>query len=242
VVPRAPRPKVVDQETAQLKVLLVAKRRTVTDLEDSRRHRLAELQSQLAQNKAMYSESHPIVVDLKQSIALLSLESPQLQQLHREEAALAADYERKAGKPLTETSETEVAQVLPPPLPPEIQTVRREQPGEDEDPGWDFARARLKFALNNFESLRERIDGARIELDAARAAFKYRYTVVKPPMLPKAPIKPKAGPMMAGGLIGGLLLAVLAAVLADVRAGRLHQRWQVERALDLPVLAEVRKL
>ena len=238
VVPRAPRPPVVDQETAQLKILLLAKRRSIADLEDSRRHHLGELQSQLAQQRAIYSETHPVVVDTQQSIALLSQESPQLQQLRREESALAVDYERKTGKPLRTGNETEVQHVL---LPPEVQTLRREQPGENDDPGWEFARARMKFALSNFESLRERIDGARIELDAARAAFKYRYTVVRPPLLPKGPTKPNAQLMMLGSVIAAVILAALAATLVDVHSGRLHQRWQVERALDLPVLAEVQK-
>jgi hypothetical protein len=40
-------------------------------------------------------------------------------------------------------------------------------------------------------------------------------------------------------MIVSLLLALVAAVAPDLRSGRVVERWQVERTLDLPVLAEV---
>jgi hypothetical protein len=41
--------------------------------------------------------------------------------------------------------------------------------------------------------------------------------------------------------LAALLLALFVAAAPDLRAGRVMQRWQVERVLDLPVLAELRR-
>ncbi len=87
--------------------------------------------------------------------------------------------------------------------------------------------------------LLDRIDSARIELDTARAAFKYRYAVLRPPILPSAPAKPKLPLLAIGALLAAAGLSVIAAVLADLRSGRLLETWQVERLLGLPVLGEM---
>ena len=78
-------------------------------------------------------------------------------------------------------------------------------------------------------------------MDTAKAAFKYRYSVIFPPQLPKAPFKPNPMTLWAAGVVAGLLFAILAAVVADLRSGRLLETWQVRRWLDLEVLAEVRR-
>ena len=39
--------------------------------------------------------------------------------------------------------------------------------------------------MEKYDTLLDRMNSARIELDTARAAFKYRYSIVRPPQLPK---------------------------------------------------------
>jgi len=82
--------------------------------------------------------------------------------------------------------------------------------------------------------MRERIDSARIDLDTARAAFKYRYSVVIPPQVPRGPIKPKTPLVMAGAVIAGLVLALFATTFADFRAGVVLKHWQLEDLLGRP--------
>ena len=94
------------------------------------------------------------------------------------------------------------------------------------------------MSIEKYQELLGRIDGATIELDTARAAFKYRYSVVRPAQVPKNPEKPKASVVLGGGLAAAVLFA---AVAADLRAGRIVEAWQIERLLGVPVLAEVER-
>jgi hypothetical protein len=80
-----------------------------------------------------------------------------------------------------------------------------------------------------------------MELETARAAFKYRYVVVRPASIPRIPDKPKPAKILGGGAAAALVLALLAAIGADLRSGRVYESWQLEQALRVPVLAEIRR-
>jgi len=92
---------------------------------------------------------------------------------------------------------------------------------------------------NELVLLLERIENARIDLDTAGAAFKHRYNVIWPAQLPKYPDKPNVVQGLILGLIFALLLSIAVPATADIIRVRFLERWQVERVLDLPVLAEV---
>src|SRR6059058_4100256 len=68
----APRPARPTEASLQLKSIIEAKQRAIDDLEEFRRKRLLELQARLSEQKAIYSETHPIVVDLAQSVRSMS--------------------------------------------------------------------------------------------------------------------------------------------------------------------------
>ncbi len=195
---------------------------------------MADLQRRLAEQKAMYTDRHPDVIGIQQSIKALSQESPQLTALRREEKDLEVELMRHGVKPADSKAEPSpvLGQVLP------VESQRRD---EVEDPEVESARAHLRFAQDKYQSLRARADSAKLELEARRAAFKYEYTVVLPAEPPKGPIKPNVVTLEAAAVIAGVLLAVFATVFADLRAGRIVENWQVERLLELPVLAEVRE-
>ena len=219
-------------ETAELRVLLEAKRRAINELEEFRRRRLAELQADLAQQKTVYASAHPVVLKLQQSINAMQEDSPQLIALRKEESALS---EELAARMATARAEGSLARG---PRPVDASPARRPgAPGEDV--AGEYARTRVRFAMEKYDTLLERIDSARIELDTARAAFKYRYSVVRPPIFPKRPSKPKIPVFIAGSLLAALALGVAAAVLADLRSGRLLEPWQVERQLGLSILGEL---
>lgn len=237
----APRPapgqvrEVPDPGAARLNVLLAAKRRLIDDLEDLRRRNLADLQRRLAEQQAVYTVHHPIVINIQRSIDALSQESPQVTALRKEEKALEAELMKHRSKSTDSTAEL-------PPLPDEVLRIERELRGEVEDPPVEYARTRLTFTLDMYRNLRARADSAKLALEATLAAFKYQYTVVRPAEPPKAPTKPHIAAISAAAVVAGLLLAAFAAVFADLRAGRIVESWQVERVLGLPVLSEVREL
>lgn len=90
--------------------------------------------------------------------------------------------------------------------------------------------------------LDDRIAAARLALETSAAGFKYRYTLTRPPQLPRGPIKPKVPLVIATGLLGAFALAIAAALARDLLSGRIVESWQVERQVGVPVLARVRQL
>lgn len=220
--PRVALPGAMDPRIQNLKVMLDAKRRTIADLEEMRRRHALELQTRLTEQRSIYSEKHPVVVSLQQSIDALQGESPQVSALRREEAALRERL-AQAGE------QTDLSAAIPT-IPPDLFRSERELLGA-EDPSVDYARAQLRFGLQEYASLLDRISAAHIDLDTAQAGFKYRYSVVVPPEVPRGPIKPKSSLVMLASLIVGLLLGLFATTAADLRRGVVLERWQVEELL-----------
>jgi hypothetical protein len=222
----------VSAEALRLRGLLEGRQRAVEDLEQLRRRRLAELQAQYTEQKAVYAESHPILVNLRESIAALNQDSPQLAQLRRETHELEAEYLAKGGRlnaPETETPPKAPTSPLP-------SVIFRET---NRDPREEYARLELANATAQYNALRDRVYSARLELDTARASFKYRYLVVRPPLPPKVAVRPKVGMLAAGGVMAGLLSGVLAALGLEIRKGLIVQAWQLERGVGVPLLAEL---
>ena len=109
-----------------------------------------------------------------------------------------------------------------------------------DDPAITVARSQLAMATSRYQDILMRIDAARIELDTARAAFKYRYTVVSPAQTPRNPIAPNVPLIVMAGLLAGLVFAFLTSTLLDLRRGRVVEGWQIEKRLKIPLLAQVK--
>src|SRR5438128_15409 len=224
--PKGPRPAVAtppttpDPEVLNLRVMLDAKRRANADLEDFRQRHLAEMQTRLTEQRAVSSESRPLVTDLQRSIELLRQPSPQLALLRQEEA----DLRRK----LSDSSDDSSASAQGG---PNIAADLFRDLATAEDSTVEYARSQLRYTAQQYASMRERINAAHIDLDTARAAFKYRYSVVVPPEIPRGPIKPKAPLVIVAALVSGLLLALFATTAADLRSGIVLERWQLEDLL-----------
>jgi hypothetical protein len=105
----------------------------------------------------------------------------------------------------------------------------------------DEVDAQRRFSRIRYQSLLERIESAKIDLEAARTVFKYRYSVVYPAQTPDAPNRPNLQTGMIVGIFGALILAAIGATIADLRANRFVAAWQIERTLSLPIIAEVRR-
>jgi len=209
----------------QIKTKLEATRRSIHDEEDFRRRRLDDLRAQLAQRLAMYGESYPSVVSLQQEIEVLKREPPELVALRAEEQRLDAAYAKRK-------HERDVAEGDPANPLERLGTDAR----TDHEADTRITRATLKY-----QTILERVETARLDLDASASAFKHRYSVMWPAKVPTEPARPNVRRLLGMGSAVALFLAVLAAVLADIRAGRLVEPWQVEHLLDLPVLAEVER-
>jgi uncharacterized protein involved in exopolysaccharide biosynthesis len=232
--PSAPRAARGDPALTSLEVLLEGKRRAIADLEEFRQKRLAQLHTLLAEQKNTYGPAHPAIAETEQSIESISAESPQIAALMREESELVDEIRRHGGGAPAAASEAPPAGAAA--SSPASPTVLIPEPAAA--PPLSYAQSRLKSAIAAYEDLLERLEGARIELDTARAAFKYRYGVISPAQVPKKPVSPTPI-FLALGLVLALALGVAAAICADLRGGRIVESWQVERFLGPEVLAEV---
>jgi hypothetical protein len=219
--PAAARP--ADTRALDLRVMLEAKRHAIADLAEFRQRHIVELQTRLAEQRAIYSATHPMMTDLQRSIESLRHESPQLSALREEEK----DLRRRVG---ASSSEVQRAPAAPAAVPEEPSSAAQTA----EDASVEYARAQLRYFGQQSAALRERIDAARIDLDTARAAFKYRYSIVAPPQIPRRPIKPRLPAVLLAAVLGGLFLALFATVASDVRAGLALERWQIADLLHPP--------
>lgn len=247
--PVAPRASGPSPELQQLQSQLDEKARAIQELEGLRRQRLSELQAHLAEARTTYTESHPTITNLKQSIAALSVDPPQLASLRQEVAALKAQYDSKEAPVSDPPAPAIVWTVAPLPSTGGSAGTPPQVPGdvlhlaldlrEDRDPGMVYARGQLRDAMDKYAALRAQIQTAQIDLEIAQAAFKYRYTVVTPAHLPKAPTVPNVPLVTSMAVLAGMLCALLLAVMTDIRRGRLLERWQIERLLDRPMLGDI---
>jgi uncharacterized protein involved in exopolysaccharide biosynthesis len=227
----------VSPEVAGLQASLAMKRTMIQDLATARTHRLTNLQAQLAELRKSYGAAHPEVKAAEHSIAEVTADSPQLATLREEERTLVARL-AALGAPETATATSGSSDMA-------FARAAIERLGRSDslsDPRVVYAQAQLKMAVSKYEDFLSRLESARIELETARAAFKYRYSVVTPPQLPKAPIRPKVPLIIVGSLVLGVLLAVFSATALDIASGRLLEAWQVERYLGLPLVGEVERL
>jgi uncharacterized protein involved in exopolysaccharide biosynthesis len=235
-------PAATDQELAQLKFLLNSKKRALADLEDFRTRRLSELTVQLQEFRVQYADQHPIVIDAQQRIAQMKLDSPQMSQVKGDIESLIAEYHRKGGKApdaLVEPTRPSPRLIERRPQQAQAQVALTNSELAD-DPLVEHARNNLRVAAAKYEELMMRIDGARIEQDTARAAFKYRYSVVRPASVPRKPAAPNSVVLLSVALVAALFLALVAGAMRDLRSRTFVEPWQVSRRLDLPVLSQVK--
>jgi hypothetical protein len=216
-----------DQRLVQAKLMLLEKRRAIASVEGVRARKVADLRSRLSEQRVTYAPAHPLVLSTLASIARLSQSWPQLDTLRREEEVLLRDYKRQGGGDLQRSQE--------------IREMQHTEADPPEDDSADYERTRLRISLDSYEELLGRVEGAQIELDAARAAFKFRYNVIRPAQVPKRAEKPDVPLALIGGVLSGSFLALFLCLVKDSACGRLMERWQIERGLQLPVIAEVNR-
>jgi uncharacterized protein involved in exopolysaccharide biosynthesis len=214
-------------------------RRQIQAIEGERQRQLDALRQQLTQAQLTLTPQHPTVQALEQQIEAHSQPSPELVQLRNQERTLAAR--------LTPPPSPSAGTAPPPSVVPRVPTAAALPPAPAVPPlpDWDddgraqLARSKLESAIKAYEDVAGRIEAANVQLDIARTAFKYRYTVVTPAEIPNRPKKPVALMVAIGSAVGAALLAILLSVAADMLGGRFLEAWQVRRRLKLDVLGEI---
>mgnify|MGYP001244147165 CR=1 FL=1 len=237
-------PEVPPQELAQLKFLLRSKQRAISDLEEFRTRQLTELRTQLEQQRVIYNKSHPVILELEQRVESLQKDSPQLLALKRDEADLTREIESKGGareeRGASSGNESAALQVRRTPTTMET-SLAQLAPDLERDPTVTVAQDQLRVALARYQELLMRVEAARLELDTARAAFKYRFSVVNPPQTPRKPTAPNVPFILLAGLLGGIFFAFVACAGLDIWRRTICDTWQIERQLKVPLLSSLKR-
>ena len=214
------------------------KRRAIRAIEEPRQQRIAELQARRARLLMTFTEAHPEVRQVDSELQSLSAEPPQLAELRKDEKDLVAQLGQLTAPEPAPTTVRVPRTAAPAPQvthgTPALEALVRE-----DEPELANAKATLQVATRRYEDLMDRIDSARIELQAAQAAFKYRYIVVEPPEVPKQPARMTGALFAVSGLVLSVLLAFFVAAAKDLTGGLFLEAWQVRRKLSIPILAEV---
>nr|WP_211193708.1 PCP family exopolysaccharide biosynthesis protein EpsV [Pyxidicoccus fallax] len=222
-----------DHMLAQMRFMIQTKRRAIADVEEFRARRLTELRNQLAEQRVIYSPQHPIITDLEQRLVALQEDSPQLVALRSELNELINEYLRSGGSP-AELDAGLAGMGMPGGGP-------LGGPNASDSPEVSVASDRVRMLVMRHQEKMRRLDQARTELEISRASVKHRFSVLSPPTFPEKPSKPKVQLIVAGGVIGGIALGIFAALALDIIRRRILEKWQVERLLRLPVLAELER-
>jgi uncharacterized protein involved in exopolysaccharide biosynthesis len=214
---------------------LEATLRTIADIEQFRNRRLAELQATLADQRNTYGAAHPQIENTQQLIRSLLADSPQLTQLRNEEQQLRRKLSELGASPSATAGASAADPLLAAAALRSLDRIRTDSLVLEKQ---QYSRSRLRLAVSSYQQLLERLDAARIELQTARATFKYKYGVLVPAQLPSRPVSPRAMIVLVGGLFLATMLALFTAVGLDLASGQVLETWQIQRSLGLPVLGE----
>jgi uncharacterized protein involved in exopolysaccharide biosynthesis len=220
------------------------KRRQIRELEDDRSHRLAEAKSQLSGLQATYTAAHPSVVAAQGRVDSLTAEPPQVTQLKHEERQLLsqiADATEKATGMAPGSARTSSVPIVRAPTDPADRLHMSADSLSVSDPVAGIALSNLQGTIRKYEDYLDRIGAAKLKLDVAKAAFKYRYAIFKPAEVPDRPNRGNPVLVIVAGIFLGLIFTVAGPVVADLASGRFIEPWQVKRRLGLPLLGEVTK-
>jgi len=229
----APLDKPVDKAGAQLITEVQTRRQQLAALEEVRARRKMELETQLEEQRAIYSDSHPAVTRLEQDVEALRREPPEMQDLRKALGNLERELRQRgllADVPLGAKRIRSLSGAA---------ALEPVDPREDEDADVTYTKAQVRHALARYNALLDRIDAARLELDNAQAAFKRRYVLIRPPQRPNGPVKPRVPLVLLASTVAGAVLGLFAPLLVDLLSRRLVEPWQVEQVLGVPLLGEV---
>jgi uncharacterized protein involved in exopolysaccharide biosynthesis len=215
-------------------------------LEHERQVMLDSLKQQLSQAQLTLTPMHPTVIGLQQKIEALTQPSPELLRLKEDERTLAAQVAQATAPSAPSAPAPALAPRIAGPITP-FEASPSPSPSAVpssirlglEDGPTRLARSKLESAIQGYERTMAQIDGANVELDITRTAYKYRYTVLTPAELPTKTKKPVAQLLGGFAVVGGALLAFLLAAIADFFGGLVLEPWQVRRQLKLEVLGEI---
>ncbi len=227
----------ITAEMARAQASLTSIRGALSQQEAAYTQRVSTAQAKLADLESKFGPAHPEVAASRKAYETASIEPSAMVTLRTQEQRLVGQLAQLgAAVPGSTDAGAELAmQRL------NFERLMRERADSLEDPRVTYARSQLKIATTNYEDMLDRLEAARIELETAGAAFKYRYTIISPAQYPKQPAAPNVLVLIIGGLVCAGLAALFATTARDVLGGRVVEKWQISRQLGLPLLGEIHR-
>jgi hypothetical protein len=252
--PAAVAPAATNDESSDDAARLAEVRRSLSALEADQKRKVSDAQAQLDEARVTLGPMHPTVVALSQKIDQLKQPSGEMASLRAEERQILSrlsTYSRS--DPGTIAGAMAPLRIpaagggggggggaaRPSPEPSAAASASALLPMGADDTQLATARSKLATETARYDELLRRIESAQIELDVARASFKYQYIIVRPPELPTKPRKPNVPALVIGGVLATILLALGLAGIGDLMSGRLLEPWQVQHRLKLEILGEL---
>ena len=165
---------------ARLKSALELRQQEIVRLDEARAQQVAEAQARLSAAQTIYTEGHPTVLALRQTLAQLSRESPELAAARRDAQNLEAEYDLLSTRVSVETENVEQARAAmsqaaaatpaSTPAPPPVDVPSLINGGDPSEP----VSLRLRVEMAQLAAVRERANAARAELISSQVGFKYQ--------------------------------------------------------------------
>jgi uncharacterized protein involved in exopolysaccharide biosynthesis len=222
---------------SQLQLQVEVKRRDLLAMTEARQRLTSQVESRLLELRAVHAETHPSVVETREQLEALQKESPQILALQQELAPLEKELEQRGL-----LSEVPLKGKRGRPSEFEATPLESFDPVVELDPAISYAKGELRHAYSVYTRLRDGIQAARLEVDSARAAFKYRYVPIRPAQRPRGPVSPRTLLVAIASFTAGLVLAAFAAAFVDLTSRTFLEDWQVEQALGVPLLGTLPEL
>jgi len=205
-----PAPVALSDPLARLRSQTVEAREASEAAVAAHRQIVRALEGELAGHLAVATDRHPDVVAVRRRLDQAGILPDPVLQAQAAAMQLSAAYVAAGGR--LDDLEAGAASRQAPSAATQSALVTVTQAPDDDD-ATVYARSLLERSISTYQDLLERLSNARIELETARAAFGYRYTVIAAARHPRRPDAPN------------VWLIVLGAACAGLAAGSLRALW-----------------
>ncbi len=193
-------------EIQRLREDLFTRQRYRQELERQRDLRIGDLQMQIAEQSASLGDRHPDQIAARQALSRLLDDDGGVTQARAQEDALEHALAELGADPSDVSGTVAGSDLIGVGGTP------------DDDASVIYARALLRIDVDDYQDMVTRLNNARIELETARAAFPFRYTVTRPAERPRKPDSPNAALVIVGAVLAGLGAGVTAALALELRS------------------------
>lgn len=214
-------------------------------LEKQHADEIEQVRARLAARRAVLTERHPEIQAIRRTLDRVSAEPAALTDARAQEASLVATYTEQGGDPTATPGDGEAPSRMhaapavhaegqsasPLPSRGDAAPLIVSTGPEEEDDALAYQRAMLKSLMANYQDLQSRLANVQVELQTAKAAFPYRYSVTAPARVPKKPDSPNALLIVIGALVAGCAAGIVSAVLSDLRSRSLTSPAAIRRFL-----------